>query len=151
MISSATDIISEGYQSVLSVDEFIDSAEQKIFQIAQDKTKKKFFALKDIIKDTFENIERLYERKSHITGVTSGFKDIDKLTAGFQDSDLIIIAGRPSMGKTAFCLNIAENAAIEGKLPVAVFSLEMSKEQLVQRMLASRAKVDLQRIRSGYL
>ncbi len=151
VISSATDIVSEGYQQVLSVDEFIDSAEQKIFQIAQDKTKKKFFALKDIIKDTFENIEKLYERKSHITGVTSGFKDIDKLTAGFQDSDLIIIAGRPSMGKTAFCLNIAENAAIGAKLPVAVFSLEMSKEQLVQRMLASRARVDLQRIRSGYL
>jgi replicative DNA helicase len=151
VISSATDIVSEGYQPVASVDDFIDRAEQKIFQIAQDKTKKNVFALKDIIKDTFENIERLYERKSHITGVTSGFKDIDKLTAGFQDSDLIIIAGRPSMGKTAFCLNIAENAAIGAKLPVAVFSLEMSKEQLVQRMLASRARVDLQRIRSGYL
>jgi replicative DNA helicase len=151
VISSATEIITEGYGGVDSVDEFIDSAEQKIFQIAQDKTKKRFYALKDLIKDSFETIEKLYEKKTHITGVPTGFEDLDKLTAGFQDSDLIIIAGRPSMGKTSFCLNIAENAAIGSNLPVAVFSLEMSKEQLVQRMLASRAKVDLQRIRNGSL
>ncbi|MBI5644040.1 MAG: replicative DNA helicase [Deltaproteobacteria bacterium] len=151
VISASTDIVSRGYEGVESADDFIDQAEQSIFQVSQDRAKKSFYALKDIIKDTFETIERLYERKSHITGVTTGYKGLDKLTAGLQDSDLIIIAGRPSMGKTSFCLNIAENAAIEAGSPVAVFSLEMSKEQLVQRMLASRARVDLQKLRSGYL
>jgi replicative DNA helicase len=151
VISSATEIAGQGYEGVDSVDDFIDEAEQKIFNIAQDKAKKTFYALKDIIKDTFESIEKLYERKTHLTGVATGFEDLDKITAGLQDSDLVIIAGRPSMGKTSFCLNIAENAAIDHNIPVAVFSLEMSKEQLVQRMLSSRAKVDLQRIRTGYL
>lgn len=151
VIAASTETVTEGYEPVDSVDEFIDEAEQRIFQISQDRAKKSFYALKDIIKDTFESIERLYEKKSHITGVTTGFKDLDKLTSGLQDSDLIIIAGRPSMGKTSFALNIAENAAIDGGVPVAVFSLEMSKEQLVQRMLASRAKVELHKIRSGFL
>lgn len=151
VISAATEIATRGYEGVESAEEYIDDAEQKIFRISQEKAKKSFYALKDIIKDTFETIERLYEKKTHITGVATGFKDLDKLTSGMQNSDLIIIAGRPSMGKTSFCLNIAENAAIEGGSPVAVFSLEMSKEQLVQRMLASRAKVDLHRLRSGFL
>ena len=151
VIQAATDIAARGYEGVDSVDDFIDESEQKIFTVSQDRAKKTFWALKDIIKDTFETIERLYEKKTHITGVPTGFKDIDGLTAGLQDSDLVIIAGRPSMGKTSFCLNIAELAAIEHNIPVAVFSLEMSKEQLVQRMLSSRARVDLQRLRSGYL
>ncbi|MFQ5465930.1 MAG: replicative DNA helicase, partial [Thermodesulfobacteriota bacterium] len=151
LISSATSIIEDCYQGVGSIEEFVDEAEHKIYQVTQDKAKRSFFALRDITKDAFETIEKLYERKSHITGVSTGFKDLDKLTAGLQDSDLIIIAGRPSMGKTSFALNIAEHAAIEDNSPVAVFSLEMSKEQLVQRMLACRARVDLQKIRSGYL
>lgn len=151
IISASTEIVTRGYEGVDSADEFIDLAEQSIFQVSQDRAKRSFYALKDIIKDTFETIEKLYERKTHITGVTSGFKDLDKITSGLQDSDLIIIAGRPSMGKTSFALNIAENAAIDASTPVAVFSLEMSKEQLVQRMLASRAKVDLHKLRSGYL
>lgn len=151
IISASTEIVTKGYEGVESAEEFIDLAEQKIFQVSQDRAKKSFYALKDIIKDTFETIERLYEKKTHLTGVTTGFKDIDKITSGMQDSDLIIIAGRPSMGKTSFCLNIAENAAIDAGAPVAVFSLEMSKEQLVQRMLASRAKVDLHKLRSGFL
>jgi replicative DNA helicase len=151
IIKAATDIAAAGYTGVDSVEDFIDVAEQKIFAIAQDKTKQSCYALKDLIKDSFETIEKLYERKTHITGVATGFKDLDKITSGFQNSDLIIIAGRPSMGKTSFCLNIAEYAAIEGDIPTAVFSLEMSKEQLVQRMLSSRAHVDLQRIRSGFL
>ncbi len=150
-ITAATEIITRGYERVESTDEFIDEAERRIFEVSQDRAKRSFYALKDIIKDTFENIEKLYEKKTHVTGVPTGFKDIDSLTAGLQDSDLIIIAGRPSMGKTAFCLNIAEHAAIEANQPVVVFSLEMSKEQLVQRMLASRAKVDLQNLRRGYL
>ncbi len=151
VIGAATDIAASGYQGVESVEDFIDESEQKIFAIAQDKTKQSCYALKDLIKDSFETIEKLYERKTHITGVATGFKDLDKVTSGLQDSDLIIIAGRPSMGKTSFCLNVAEYAAIEGSMPTAVFSLEMSKEQLVQRMLSSRAHVDLQRIRSGFL
>ena len=151
IIAASTDIITKGYEGVESADEFIDDAEQRIFEVSQDRAKKSFYALKDIIKDTFETIERLYEKKSHVTGVSTGFKDLDKLTSGMQPSDLIIIAGRPSMGKTSFALNIAENTAIDNANPVAVFSLEMSKEQLVQRMLASRAKVDLHKLRSGYL
>ena len=151
LISASTEIVTRGYEGVDSADEFMDEAERKIFQVSQNRAKRSFYALKDIIKDTFETIEKLYEKKSHITGVPTGYTDLDKLTAGMQDSDLIIIAGRPSMGKTSFCLNIAENIAIDHKSPVAVFSLEMSKEQLVQRMLASRARVDLQKLRSGYL
>lgn len=151
LITAATEIVEGCYQGVDTLDDFVDEAEHKIYQVTQDKAKKSFYALKDITKDAFETIEKLYEKKSHITGVTTGFKDMDKLTAGLQDSDLIIIAGRPSMGKTSFALNIAEYAAIEDNVPVAVFSLEMSKEQLVQRMLSSRARVDLQKIRSGYL
>jgi len=151
IITASTKIVTKGYEGVDSADEFIDDAEQMIFEVSQDRAKKSFYALKDIIKDTFETIERLYEKKTHITGVSTGFKDLDKLTSGMQPSDLVIIAGRPSMGKTSFALNIAENTAIDSGNPVAVFSLEMSKEQLVQRMLASRAKVDLHKLRSGYL
>ncbi len=151
VIEASTDIASRGYEGVDSADEFIDDAEQRIFKISQDRAKKSFFALKDIIKDAFETIERLYEKKAHITGISTGYKGLDKLTSGLQNSDLIIIAGRPGMGKTSFALNIAENAAIDGNTPVAVFSLEMSKEQLVQRMLSSRAHVDLQKLRSGFL
>lgn len=151
LIGAATEIATIGYEGVDNADDFVDQAEQKIFQISQDRTKKSFFALKDIIKDAFETIEKLYERKSHVTGVSSGFRELDRLTAGLQDSDLIIIAGRPGMGKTSFALNVAENAAIEANAPVAVFSLEMSKEQLVQRMLASRARIDLQKLRNGFL
>ncbi|MFQ5479968.1 MAG: replicative DNA helicase [Thermodesulfobacteriota bacterium] len=151
MISTTSAISARGYESMDSVEEYIDDSEQKIFEVTQDRAKKTFFALKDIIKDTFESIEKLYAKKNAITGVATGFTDLDRLTAGFQNSDLIIIAGRPSMGKTSFALNIAEMAALDHKAPVAVFSLEMSKEQLVQRMLSSRAKVDLGKLRSGFL
>ncbi|HHL39583.1 MAG TPA: replicative DNA helicase [Deltaproteobacteria bacterium] len=151
IIASATEIVGRGYEGVESVDDYIDDAERLIFEVSQSKTKKAFFALRDIVKDTFETIEQLYEKKSHITGVATGFHDLDSLTAGLQASDLVIIAGRPSMGKTAFALNIAMNAAIEDKVPAAIFSLEMSKEQLVQRMLATRSRVDMKRIRTGAL
>ena len=151
MISAATDIATAGYEGVDSAEEFIDQAEQKIFQIAQDRAKKSVFALKDIIKDAFETIEKLYEKKTSVTGISTGFGQLDSITSGLQDSDLIIVAGRPGMGKTSFALNIAENAAIDSAAPVAVFSLEMSKEQLVQRMLASRARIDLRKLRNGQL
>ncbi|MBI5598150.1 MAG: replicative DNA helicase [Deltaproteobacteria bacterium] len=151
LIGAATEIVRRGYEAGDSIEDFIDDAERIIFQVAQDRARKSYYALKDLVKDTFETIEKLYDKKSHITGVPTGFKDLDMLTAGLQSSDLVIIAGRPSMGKTAFALNIAEYASIEAGIPVAVFSLEMSKEQLTQRMLASRTGVDLHRLRNGRL
>jgi replicative DNA helicase len=151
VIGTATEIAAQGYDGVESVEEFIDDAETRIFKVSQDRAKKSFYAMGDLLKDTFETIERLYEKKAHVTGVPTGYKDLDRLTSGLQNSDLVVIAGRPSMGKTAFCLNIAEHAAMEAGSPVAIFSLEMSKEQLAQRMLSSRARVDLQRLRNGFL
>ncbi len=152
LINAAGEIIRRSYEAdSSSVEEFVDEAERIIFQVSEDKAKKSYYALADIIKDAFETIEHLYENKPHITGVPTGFNDLDSLTGGFQPSDLIIIAGRPSMGKTAFALNIAENCAIDGGRAVALFSLEMSKEQLTQRLLASRARVDLHRLRNGRL
>ncbi len=151
LIKVSRDITNNAYTEVEDVNEFLDNAEKSIFEVAEGRTSKTVFQIKDFIKDTFNTIEELYANKSHLTGVSTGFDELDKMTSGFQKSDLIIIAGRPSMGKTAFCLNLAENAAIEAKAPVALFSLEMSKEQLVQRLLASRAKVSLSKLRSGYL
>ncbi len=133
------------------MDSVLDEAEHAIFEISQNKIKPSFYPLKDIIKDSFRTIERLYERKELITGVPTGFTKLDEMTSGLQRSDLIIIAGRPSMGKTAFALNIAQYCAVEEGVPVAVFSLEMAKEQLAMRMLSSEARVDSQKIRKGFL
>jgi replicative DNA helicase len=151
LISASTEIITRSYEGGESIEDFIDDAERIIFEVSQDKGKKSFYALNEIIKDTFEAVEKLYENQTHVTGVPTGYKDVDDLTAGLQSSDLIVVAGRPSMGKTSLALNMAEYAAIEAKCPVAIFSLEMSKEQLTQRMLASRARVDLGRLRKGFL
>jgi replicative DNA helicase len=154
LIHTATEIITQSYDDTrtsVSVDELLDQAERSIFEITQKKIRDSFVALKDIVKDSFKTIERLYERKEMVTGLPTGFADIDKLTSGFQPSDLIIVAGRPSMGKTAFCLNVAAHAAIDKEKAVAVFSLEMSKEQLVLRMLCSEARVDAHKLRTGYL
>ncbi|MBI5682365.1 MAG: replicative DNA helicase [Deltaproteobacteria bacterium] len=151
LITAATEIVTRSFDGSEGIDDFLDDAERIIFQVSQDKIRQSFFKIEDLIKDTFRTIERLYDKKEHITGVASGFVEFDKMTAGFQPSDLIIVAGRPSMGKTSFCLNIAQYAAIESKVPVAIFSLEMSKEQLVQRMLSSEARVDSSRIRRGFL
>ncbi|MBI1909218.1 MAG: replicative DNA helicase [Deltaproteobacteria bacterium] len=151
LIQSATDIITQGYQGGGDADWFLDYAEKSIFEIAQKKIKQPFHAVKDIVKDSFKAIERLYERKELITGVPTGFVEIDRLTAGLQASDLIVIAGRPSMGKTALALNMVVHASTVAKVPCAVFSLEMSKEQLVQRMLCTEARVDSSKLRSGFL
>ncbi|HTM58368.1 MAG TPA: replicative DNA helicase [Candidatus Udaeobacter sp.] len=129
----------------------LDRAEQRVFEIADARVRTGFVALRDLLKPAFEHIQQLYERKAHVTGVPTGYDDLDSLTAGFQASDLVIIAGRPSMGKTSFALNIAENAAIRYKVPVAIFSLEMSKEQLVLRMLCSQSEVGLHKVRKGFL
>jgi replicative DNA helicase len=150
LIGAATEIATRGYQDQGNVDEFLDQAEKIIFDISEKKIKSSFVAVGDMIKDSIKMVEKLYERKELVTGVPTGFKELDKLTAGLQPSELIVIAGRPSMGKTAFCLNIAAHAAFAG-IGVAIFSLEMAKEQLVLRMLCSEARVDHSKIRSGYL
>jgi replicative DNA helicase len=139
------------YDPEYQVEELLDEAERKIFEIAQKRKVENFYHIKDILFDTFERIEQLYNTKGGITGVPTGFPDLDEKTSGFQPSDLILIAARPSMGKTAFALNIAQNAAIRYKVPVAIFSLEMSKEQLVQRMLCAESNVDSHKLRTGRL
>jgi replicative DNA helicase len=151
LINNATQIVSESYETKGNVEELLDRAEKLIFEISDHKAKGGYVILKEIIKDSIETIDRLYQKKTHVTGVPTGFLDFDKQTAGLQNSDLIVIAGRPSMGKSALALSIAEHAAVVEKIPVGFFSLEMSKEQLVQRLLCSHAKVDAHKVRSGFL
>jgi replicative DNA helicase len=151
LISAATGIVTQSYQERKDLEDFLDEAEQAIFRISENQVRPAFYPIKEIVKESFKVIERLYEKKELITGIPSGFKDLDRKTAGFQNADLIIVAGRPSMGKTALCLNIAQHAAIMAKIPTAIFSLEMSKEQLAIRMLCSEARVDSARLRSGFL
>jgi replicative DNA helicase len=151
LIHSATEIVSKASTAEENIEDILDFSEKTIFTIAEQNIKRSFYPLKDILKSTFKNIEYLYEKKELITGVPTGFTDLDNMTSGFQSSDLIIIAGRPSMGKTAFCLNIAQYAASEANTPTAIFSLEMSKEQLALRMLCSEARVDNHKLRSGFV
>jgi replicative DNA helicase len=151
LIDAATGILNKSYNMSADIDTVLDEAEHAIFEISENKVRPSFYPFKTLIKEGIKTIEKLYERKELVTGVPSGFEKMDELTSGLQKSDLIIIAGRPSMGKTAFALDIAKHAALESGIPVAIFSLEMSKEQLAIRMLASEAKVDSQRIRKGFL
>jgi replicative DNA helicase len=151
LVDAATSIIQETYDNQGEVDELLDQAEQKIFQIAQTHDRKGFVWIKEILWPTFEKIEALQANSSAVTGVPTGFADLDELTAGFQPGDLIIVAARPSMGKTAFTLNVAQHAAITARKAVAVFSLEMSKEALVQRILCAEGRVDASRLRTGRL
>ncbi len=151
LIQKATAVVSRAYADTDDVDVVLDWAEQQIFEISQDKISRSFVPVKHVLKGTFQLIEKLYDSKRHVTGVPTGFTKFDEMTAGLQSSDLIVVAGRPSMGKTSFCLNIAEHAAIQERTTAAIFSLEMSKEQLVQRMLCSVAKVDSHKLRTGYL
>ncbi len=151
LISTATEIASKASNAEDDVEEILDFSEKTIFEIAEHQIKPSYHQLKDILKATFKEIETLYEKKQLITGIPSGFSDLDHMTSGFQASDLVIIAGRPSMGKTAFALNIAQHAAYEMQVPVAVFSLEMSKEQLSLRMLCAEARIESQKLRSGFI
>jgi replicative DNA helicase len=151
LISVCTNIVSMGFEGAEEVDQILDNAEKQIFQITQKRNVKGYVSLRSILIDTFERIEQLYESKGGVTGLATGFSDFDRMTAGLQPSDLIILAARPSMGKTTFALNIASHVAMEGKLPVIMFSLEMSKEQLAIKLLCSEAEVDNQRIRTGTL
>ncbi|MDQ0204021.1 replicative DNA helicase [Pectinatus haikarae] len=151
LINTATTIAAMGYEDNEDVDAVLDKSEKLILDVAANRTVGDFMPIKTILLDTFSKIEQMHEAKGGITGLSTGFKDLDKLTSGFQPSDLILIAARPSMGKTAFTLNIATHAAVRKKEAVAFFSLEMSKEQLVQRMLCSEGAIDSQRMRTGGL
>ena len=151
LIEVSTAIVSEAFDGRLTAEDLLDDAEHKIFQVSQQRGNQGFTRIKELLWPTMERIEALQRGGKTITGVPSGFNDLDELTSGFQAADLIIVAARPSMGKTALVLNIAQHAAIENNVPVAFFSLEMSKESLVQRMLTSEARIDAQRLRKGML
>ena len=151
LIKTANEIIDLGYDPSENVEDIMEGAEKKIFNILQDKNQKGYVPIKDILVDSFTQLEELYNRKQHITGVPTGFADLDYKTAGLHGSELILIAARPAMGKSAFALNIAANAALNANTPVAIFSLEMSKEQMVNRILCSEAMVDSNKVRTGKL
>jgi len=151
LINHATQIVSMGYEEQEEARVLLDKAENLIFDVSQQKIKNFFTPIKDLLTESFEKIEDLYHSGNFITGVPTGFIQLDELTTGFQPSELIIVAGRPSMGKTAFCMNIAQFAAMQHKVPVAVFSLEMSKSQIVQRMLCSEARIDTHALRRGMM
>jgi replicative DNA helicase len=151
LIEVSTEIVGEAFSGGQTADELLDLAEQKIFQVAQQRTHEGFSRIKELLWPAMERIESIAHGGEPVTGVASGFSDLDEMTSGFQPSDLIIIAARPSMGKTAFTLNIAQHAAIEKNRKIAIFSLEMSKESLVQRLLTAEARVDAQKVRKGML
>ncbi len=151
LIDASTQIIRDAYDGQMEVSELIDRAERKIFSISDSKLRQGFVAMQDIVKDSFETVEQLYQQKRYVTGLETGFKDLDTKTSGLQRGEFIVVAGRPSMGKTAFALNIAAHVAIRHKIPVAIFSLEMTKEQLMLRMLCSEARVKSESVRRGYV
>jgi replicative DNA helicase len=151
LIDHATQIVTMGYEEQEEARVLLDKAENLIFDVSQQKIKNFFSPIKDLLTESFEKIEDLYHSGNFITGVPTGFIQLDELTTGFQPSELIIVAGRPSMGKTAFCMNIAQSAAMQHKIPVAIFSLEMSKSQIVQRMLCSEARIDTHALRRGIM
>ena len=151
LIESANSILSRVYDQTQNVDDLLDSAEQEIFSIKENKLKGAFTALGEILPGTFQAIEQYAQREGFLTGLPSGWAPLDELTSGFQKSDLIVIACRPSVGKTSLSLNIAEHLAVDQKVPVIIFSLEMSKEQLAQRLLCSRARVSSHLMRTGKL
>lgn len=151
LIRTATQIASEGYVGEDDVSALLSDAERRILEISNRKSSSGFIAIKDVLMEVFEKVENLSINQGNTTGIPSGFVDLDKMTAGFQRSDLIIVAARPSVGKTAFALNIAQNVGVRAKETVAIFSLEMSAAQLVQRMICAESNVDATRLRTGSL
>jgi replicative DNA helicase len=151
LIEASTDIISQCYRQEEDVDDLLDEAEQKVFSISEDRLRSDFTSVKDLLPRSFEAIEEYKDTKGGLVGFPSGYADLDALTAGFHRGDLIIIAGRPSMGKSALALNITENFCLESGRAAAFFSLEMSKEQLALRMICGRARISSHRLRTGRL
>ena len=151
LVDACREIAAKGYGEYGEVEEYIDTAERSIFEIAQRSQRTSFEEIRKVLKTAIQNLEKRYDRKQAVTGVPSGFHKLDTMTAGFQPGDLIIIAARPSMGKTSFVMNIVQNAALQHNVPALVFSLEMSKESLGERLLCSEARVDSQKLRGGFL
>ena len=150
MVQATVEIAATGYSDPPDIQEYLDNSEQAIFELSQRTARASYTPLKPILTSVFKTIEKRHEQRGNITGVPSGYPDFDKLTAGLQPSDLIIVAARPSMGKTSFCINIAHNTATQFQVPVLVFSLEMNKESLVERILSAEARIDSSKLRSGY-
>jgi replicative DNA helicase len=151
LITTANEVVTMAYDESDNPNEVLDRAEKKIFEVSEKHLKENFISLKSVLTESFDRIDELHKDKESLRGVSTGFKNLDAVLAGLQPSDLVIIAGRPSMGKTAFALNIAHNVAVKDQVPVAIFSLEMSKEQLVDRLLASEAGIDSWKLRTGNL
>jgi len=151
LISTATDIVTKSFSREDEVEEVLDEAERSILEVSSRQNVNAFKPIKDVLIEVYDNIEQLHHAKDDVTGISTGYRDLDRMTSGFQKNDLIIVAARPSMGKTAFALNIAQNVAINSDENVAIFSLEMGAEQLVQRMLCAEGNIDSQRLRTGKL
>ena len=151
LIDAAHAIESQCYEQVGNIDEFLDEAEARIFEVTEHKPQSSMVPIKDVLKRSYGILEKLYEKQEEVTGIPTGFLDLDRMLSGLQRGDLIIVAGRPSMGKTAFALNVASNVAFKAKQPVGVFSLEMGAEQLALRMISGEARVDSQKMRTGKL
>jgi replicative DNA helicase len=151
LIHSANRILSDAYRAEEDADVILDGAEKAIFEIAEDRIREGFVPLRDLVQSSFATIEKLQQHKGLVTGVPTGFIDLDEMTSGLQPSDLVLVAARPSMGKTSFVLNIAQHVGTQTDMTVGFFSLEMSKEQLFMRMLTAEARIDAHRFRSGYL
>lgn len=151
LLQSANQLIALGYDETEEVDKILDKAEKEIFDLTQKKNTTGYSSIKDVLVESFAELEKLYNQKGHITGVSTGFSDLDYKTSGFHGSELIILAARPAMGKSAFAINIATNAAVQSKIPVAIFNLEMSKEQIGNRILCSEAMVDSNKIKTGQI
>ena len=149
LIKASTELMQKSYEQNLEIHEILDFAEKSIFDIAQEKDQQGLVKIDNVLADSFEILQDLYQRKDKLTGLTTGFIDLDRKINGLQKTDLILIAARPAMGKTAFSLNIAQNAAIKGNASVAVFNLEMSKEQLIQRMISATSHVELNKLKNG--
>lgn len=149
LIKSANEIIAMGYDETQEVENVMERAEKNIFEVMQKKNQRGYSAIKDVLIDTFAQIEALYNQKKTVTGVPTNFIDLDQKTSGLHGSELVIIAARPAMGKSAFALNIATNAATKSNVPAVIFSLEMSKEQMVNRILCSEAMVDSEKVKTG--
>lgn len=151
LIKASSEILDKSYEGTEEVSELIEMAEKKIFDISQGQSSEGFVPIRQVLLEAFENIEKVFQSQGSITGISTGFSDIDTKTSGLQKSDFVLVAARPSMGKTAFALNIAQHVAVKEKVPVAIFSLEMSKDQLIHRMLSAESHIDSQKLRTGDL